>query len=124
MFSANPGSRASPSSPSDWLVISGVYAKSSTVDTFIVTWSITFSFPVRWAKNTRRSGATASSNGSARSLVASAVRWNDPVRVAVQSPSAAPAAHRMPPSRWLTNPSSWKAALSWPPAVNQERPPS
>ncbi|CAM5435462.1 hypothetical protein SCYAM73S_00010 [Streptomyces cyaneofuscatus] len=101
-----------------------MYAKSSAVDTFIVSWSITLSFPVRWAKKTRRSGAIASSKGSARSLVASAVRWNEPVRVAVQSPSAAPAAHWMPPSRCRRKASSWKAALSCPPAVNQERPPS
>lgn len=66
--------------------------------------------------------AVASETPASRAT-ASSVTWAA-VRVAVQSPSAAPAAHWMPPRRCLTNPSSWKDAASCPPAVNHERPPS
>ncbi len=90
----------------------------------MVRWSTTLSRPVRWATNTRRSEATATSTGSVRPLAASGVRWKEPVRVAVQSPGFAPAAHSMPPSRWDRKAPSRKSWAAPPPAVNHERPPS
>ena len=47
-----------------------------------------------------------------------------PVSDAPQSAASAPAAVRMPPSRWARNCASAKDSLVWPPPVYQDRPPS